>query len=71
MAYAAEMVDMEEHRRILWEESWASIRERAKMVLDRHLNDKEGEEGIPIAKLTVELDVEDGQEFFDNLSDTE
>ena len=72
MAYAAEMADMEERRHISWAMTWACIRERAQMVLERLLNgDKEGEEGISIPKLTVEIDIEDGQEFFDEASDTE
>ena len=71
LAFAAEMSDMEKHRQISWEGTWASIRERAKMVLERHLNDKDGEEGIEIPKMTVEIDFEDGQEIFDEFSDTE
>ena len=71
MAFAAEMSDMEKRRQILWEGTWASIRERAKIVLERHLNDKDGEEGIEIPKMTVEIDFEDGQEIFDEFSDTE
>ena len=71
MAFAAEMSDMEKHRQISWEGTWASICERAKTVLKRHLNDKDREEGIEIPKMTVEIDFEDGQEFFDEFSDTE
>ena len=72
MAYAAEMADMEEHRHISWAMMWASIRERARLVFERLLNgDTDGEEEILIPKLTVEIDVEDGQELFDEPSDTE
>ena len=71
MAYAAEMADQEDRRCILWATSWASIRDRAQMVLRRHFNEMEGEERIPIPKLTVEIDIEDGHNFFDELSDTE
>jgi hypothetical protein len=69
-AYAAEMADMENRRRISWAMTWASIRERAKMILERHLSDREGEVGIGIPKLTVEIDIDDEQDF-DELSDTE
>ena len=71
-AYAAEMADMEDRRRISWAFTWAGIRERARIVLE-NLKDREGEEGIPIPKLTVEIDVdsEDGQEPFEALSDAE
>lgn len=72
MAYAAEMADMEERRCISWAMTWASIRDRARMVLERYLNgDNEGEEGIPFSKLTVEIDTEDGQDIFDDPSDIE
>ena len=72
MAYASEMADMEERRCISWAMTWANIRERAQIVLKRHLNgDKESEEEIPIPKLTVELDIEDELELFDEPSDTE
>ena len=76
MAYAAEMADMEDRRRISWASTWATIRDRAKMILEKCLNDnlKEGEDGFPIIpKMTVEIDIEDhdGQELYDELSDTE
>jgi hypothetical protein len=77
IAYAAEMADREHRRIISWEMSWESIRERAEMVLKRHLNDKNGEGDSdsenPIPKLTVEIDIEleDEQDLFDKLSDTE
>ena len=71
IAYAGEMADMEHRRVISWEMTWAGIRERAQMVLKRHLNDNEGDGGIPIPKLTVEIDIEDEQDLFDQLSDTE
>jgi hypothetical protein len=73
IAYAAEIADKEDRRHISWESTWASIRERAQMVLKTHLNDNDGEEGISIPKLTVEIDIdsEDGQEFFEELSDTD
>jgi hypothetical protein len=71
IAYAAEKADMEHRRLISWEMTWASIRERAQVVLKRHLNNKDGEGGIPIPKLTVEIDIEDEQDIFDKLSDTE
>ena len=71
MAYASKMANMEERRHISWVMTWASICERAQMVLERLLNsDKGGEEGIPIPKLTVEIDIEDGQ-LFDELCDTD
>jgi hypothetical protein len=45
------------------------------MVLGSHLNindkDTEGETGIPIPKLSVEIDIEDGRDFFEDFSDTE
>ena len=73
MAYAAEMADMENHRCISWSLTWASLHDRAQMVLKSHLNDKgsDDSEGIPIPKLTVELDFEDGQDFLDEFSDTD
>ena len=77
LAYAAEKAEMENRRCISWEMTWESIRERAQMVLGSHLvniNDKdsEGETGIPIPKLTVEIDIEDdGRDFFDDILDTE
>ena len=72
-AYAAEMADIEDRRRISWAFTWASIRERAQTVLRRILNDKEDklEEGFAVPKLTVEIDIEDEQDFFDDLSDAE
>lgn len=76
MAYAAEMADIEDRRQISWAFTWATIRERAKTILEKFLNDnlKEGEDGLdgfPIHKMTVEIDIEDGQELYDELSDTE
>ena len=73
LAYAAEMADMEDRRGISWGFTWATIRERAKMILEKILNDnlKEGEDGFPIPKLTVEIDIEDGQELYNELSDSE
>jgi hypothetical protein len=72
MAYASEMADKEDRRRGAWAFTWASIRERAKMVLERYLlNEREGEDEFPIPKLTVEIDIEDGQEVFEEFSDTE
>jgi hypothetical protein len=71
IAYATQMADMEDRRQISWAFTWATIRERAKMVLEKILNDKESEDGFLIPKLTVEIDIEDGQELFDELSDTE
>jgi hypothetical protein len=38
-AYTAEMADMEERRHFSWAMSWASIREWAKMVLKRQLQE--------------------------------
>lgn len=70
-AYGEEMAEMEHNRIISWELSWASIRERAKMVLERHLNEKDGEREITIPKLTVEIEIEDDLDLFDKLSDTE
>lgn len=70
-AYSAEMVDREERRCISWAMTWASIRDRAKLVLERYLNgDKEGEE-ILMPKLTVEINIDDGHELFDEYYDTE
>jgi hypothetical protein len=73
MAYAAEMADMEDRRRILWEVKWADIRERARLVLEGQLKDRDGEEGILIPKMTVELDIdsEEGQDHFDGFSDSD
>ena len=73
VAYAAEMADMEHRRMVSWERTWASIRGRAKMVLERHLKDKDGDGGILIPTLTVEIDMEDSNdlELYDKLSDTE
>ena len=71
IAYAGEMADMEHRRIISWEKTWASIRERAQVVLKRHLMDKDGDAGIPVPKLTVEIDIEDEQELYERLSDTE
>lgn len=71
IAYATQMADMEDRRRISWAFSWATIRERAKIILEKFLNDKEGGDGFVIPKLTVEIDIEDGQEIFDELSDAE
>lgn len=52
---------------------WASIHGRAKMVLERLLKDKDGDGGILIPTLTVEIDMEDSNdlELYDKLSDTE
>jgi hypothetical protein len=71
IAYAGEMADMEHRRIISWEMTWSSIRERAQMVLKRHLNDKDGDGEILVPKLTVEIEIEDEQDLFDKLSDTE
>jgi predicted RNase H-like HicB family nuclease len=54
-----------------WGLTWATIRERAKMVLEGYLNDREAEDSFPIPKLTLEIDIEDGQDLFDEISDTE
>jgi hypothetical protein len=70
-AYASEMADKEDRRRMAWGLTWATIRERAKMVLEGYLNDREAEDSFPIPKLTLEIDVEDGQDLFDEISDTE
>ena len=72
MAYASEMADKEDRRQSTWAFTWASIREWAKMVLERYLlNEREGEDEFPIPKLTVEIDIEDGREVFEEFSDTE
>jgi hypothetical protein len=71
MAYAAEMADMENRRLESWRLTWQSIRERAELVLKKYLNDKGGEEGILIPKLRVEIDIEDGQDLYNEFSDTE
>ena len=70
------MADIEDGRQISWAFTWATIRECAKTILEKFLNDnlKEGEDGLdgfPIHKMTVEIDIEDGQELYDELSDTE
>ena len=42
------------------------------MVLERILNgDKNIEEGIQIPKLTVEIEVEEGHDYLDDISDTD
>ena len=73
VAYAAEMADMEHRCMVSWERTWASIHGRAKMVLERLLKDKDGDGGILIPTLTVEIDMEDSNdlELYDKLSDTE
>jgi hypothetical protein len=71
IAYAAEMADMEIRRSDSWRMRWKSIRERAELVLRKYLNQKGGEEGIDIPKLTIEIDIEDGQELYEDFSDNE
>jgi hypothetical protein len=71
VAYAAEMADMEHRRLDSWRMTWDIIRERAELVLMKYLKDKGGEEGILIPKMTVEIDIEDGQDLYNEFSDTE
>jgi hypothetical protein len=71
IAYAAEMADMENCHSNSWRRTWQSIRERAELVLKKYLNNKVGEEVIHIPKMTVEIDIEDRQELYNNFSDTE
>lgn len=72
-AYAAEMADMEDRRSISWASTWATIRERAKVIWEKFLNNNlgGGDDGFSIPKLTVELDIEDEQDLYDELSDTD
>jgi hypothetical protein len=51
--------------------TWKSIREQAELVLKKYLNDKGGEEAILISKLRVEIEIEDGQDLYNEFSDTE
>jgi hypothetical protein len=71
IAYAGEKADMEHRRIISWEMTWATIRERAQLVLKSHLKDREGDGGILVPKLTVEIDIDDEQDNYDLLSDTD
>lgn len=71
IAYAGEMADKEHRRFVSWEMTWASIRERAQMVLNRHLNNKDGDGGILVPRLTVEIDIDEEEDILDRLSDTE
>jgi hypothetical protein len=70
-AYAAEMADMENRRIVSWRLTWQSIRERANLVIKKYLNNKGGEEAILIPKMTVEIDIEDGEDLYNDFSDTE
>ena len=72
-AYAAEMADMEDRRGISWAFTWATIRERAKVIRENYLSNnlKDADDGFLIPKLTVELDIEEDQDIYDELSEPE
>jgi hypothetical protein len=71
VAYAAEMADMEHSRLNAWRTTWEIIRERADLVLKKFLNDRGGEEGLRIPRMTVEIDIEDGPDLYHEFSDAE
>jgi hypothetical protein len=41
------------------------------LVIKKYLNNKGGEEAILIPKMTVEIDIEDGEDLYNDFSDTE
>lgn len=62
-AYAAENATAERHRLISWSNSWAAIRQRAALVLETHLKDKEDETDLAVQPvLEVEIEGEDDGE---------
>jgi len=56
-AYATEHADIERHRLISWSNSWWAIRQRANLVLERHL--KGQEDMIDVTVLEVEIEGDD------------
>ena len=71
IAYASEMVEREEHWQVLWATAWAGNCECAQLVLSKHLNSSDDGEEVWISLLRVQIDVEDEEEFVDDLSEAE
>ena len=71
IAYASEMAEREEHWQVLWATAWAGIHEHAQLVLSKHLNGSDDGEEVWIPLHRVEIDVEDEEEFVDDLSEAE
>jgi hypothetical protein len=52
-AYAFEQADDERERQRQWEEKWSDIRQRATLILEKFLGEKESE-SIPSLNITIE-----------------
>jgi hypothetical protein len=65
-AYATENATMEQCQLISWSNSWAAIRQRAALVLERHLKDKEDETDLA-AQPVLEVEIE-GEDDGDDLT---
>jgi len=61
VAYAAENAAAERRRLATWSNHWAAVRERAGLILENHLKDKE-EDTLGVAMLEVEVDPDDGDD---------
>jgi len=63
-AYAVEQSNMEQQRAIRWTTQWATVRERARSVLESQLSNVELQ--VPLPELVVELNDEDDADEADD-----
>ena len=57
VAYAAKTAAAERHRLASWSIAWVAVRERAALILEKHLKDHEDDNG-GVAMLTLEVEIE-------------
>jgi len=63
-AYATEQAATERHRLTSWASTWLAIRQRAQLVLETDLKDKEDATGVPVLEVEVEGDDDDYEFLF-------
>ena len=63
-AYAIEHAATERHRLTSWLSIWSSIRQRARLVLERHLKDQEDTMDVTVLEVEIEGDDDDEESLF-------
>lgn len=63
-AYTNEHAATERHRLTSWSSSWLSIRQRARLVLERHLKDQEDTMDVAVLEVEIEGDDDDEESLF-------
>jgi hypothetical protein len=67
-AYAAENATAERRRLLSWSSHWEVVRQRARLVLQNHLNNNE--DGGEMGALEIEIEDEDDEALIFDLDDT-